>query len=78
MMAEAKKGELQPFYLRSEWNPVWGDSLKHLQRWQKEYEAAKVPARVPDFKLKKLGLSGKCASQLQLLVRLPHGGGNHA
>ena len=75
MMAEAKKGELQPFYLRSEWNPVWGDSLKHFQRWQKEYEAAKVPARVPDFKLKKLGLAvgsvlEKRASQWELVVAL--------
>ena len=75
MMADAKKGELQPFYLRSEWNPVWGDSSKHFQRWQKEYEAAKVPARVPDFKLKKLGLAvgsfeEKRASQWELVLAL--------
>jgi hypothetical protein len=67
MMEERKRGEVQPFYLRSEWNP-----FKSLKRWEDKYRSRKISEQVPEFKLKRLGLAhgdSRC-TQWQLVEAL--------
>jgi len=62
MIQTTKKANLQPFYLRSEWT-----HLKALQEHESRYESCRVSDRVPEFKLKKLGLT-RAATMWQLIT----------
>lgn len=63
-----KMGNLQPFYLRSEWTPL--KKFKGSENKCKEqYEKCRVSSRVPESKLKKLGLTPD-ATQWDLIMKL--------
>jgi len=68
-----KKGNLQPFYLRSEWTPLKkfkGSGIPGEEdNFQQNYEKIRVSNRVPEYKLKKLGLMPD-ATQWELIKAL--------